>query len=104
MSSEESGSEDGEEINVVMELPWHSSLVDEFFQSLDSQLMSEKSAKAKILIYTQESLIWCHCYLKFNWIIIKFELSYWRYMTSQLHDTWHLSYDSCGQDISCFLQ
>ena len=47
MSSEESGSEDGEEINVVMELPWRSSLVDEFFQSLDSQLMSEKSAKAK---------------------------------------------------------
>ena len=47
MSSEESGSEDGEEINIVMELPWRSSLVDEFFQSLDSQLMSEKSAKAK---------------------------------------------------------
>ena len=47
MSSEESGSEDGEEINVAMELPWRSSLVDEFFQSLDSQLMSEKSAKAK---------------------------------------------------------
>ena len=47
MSSEESGSEDGEEVNIVMELPWCSSLVDEFFQSLDGQLMSEKSAKAK---------------------------------------------------------
>ena len=43
MSSEESGSEDGEEINVIMELPWHSSLMDEFFQSL----MSEKSTKAE---------------------------------------------------------
>ena len=47
MSSEESGNEDGEEVNIVMELPWRSSLVDEFFESLDSQLMSEKSAQAK---------------------------------------------------------
>ena len=47
MSNEWSGSKDGEEVNIVMELSWRSSLVDEFFQSLDSQLMSKKSAKAK---------------------------------------------------------
>ena len=47
MSSEESGMEDGEEVNIVMDLPWRSSIVDEFYESLDSQLESEKSAKAK---------------------------------------------------------
>lgn len=47
MSSEESGKEDSEEVNIVMELPWRSGIIDEFFQSLDSQLTLEKSAQAK---------------------------------------------------------
>lgn len=47
MSSEESGYENGEAVNVVKELPWRSLAVEEFFDSLDSQLKDEKSPQAK---------------------------------------------------------
>ena len=60
MSSEESGSEDGEEVNIVM-MPWHSLLVDDLFQSLDGRLMSEKSAKVKRQMLSQRSKFIAYC-------------------------------------------
>ena len=47
MSSEESGVEDGEDVNVVRPLPWLSASVTQFKSALDNQTMKEKSPQAR---------------------------------------------------------
>ena len=45
MSSEESGTEDDEDVLIVKDLLWRSNIVDRFFQNLDEK--EEKSSQAK---------------------------------------------------------
>ena len=47
MSSEESGMEDGEEVNIVKPLPWLSASVAQFKSLLDDQIVKEKSPQAR---------------------------------------------------------
>lgn len=47
ISSEDSGSDNGEEVLIVRPLPWHSDRVDHMISDLDKQSLSDKSPLAK---------------------------------------------------------
>ena len=47
VSSEESGSEQEDNVNYVKELPWRGSIVTEFFYDLDEQYAATKSSQAR---------------------------------------------------------
>ena len=47
ISSEDSGSDDGDEVLMVRPLPWRSTRVDHMFNDLDKQSLADKSLQAK---------------------------------------------------------